>query len=134
MDKEQALISKKDLLSRYGISYGSLYRWKRKGLIPDEWFLRKTTVTGQETYFPEELICERVERILGTKDEVLLDELAAQLTGEIPNKGAVTVETAYGTHQYRLADIRRVILTGPDGSQRDVTNHITTLIRGGQNS
>ena len=133
MDNEQVLISKKDLLARYGISYGSLYRWKRKGLIPDEWFLRKTTVTGQETYFPENLICERVERILGTKDEVLLDELAAQLTGEIPNKGAMTVETAYGTHQYRLADIRRIVLTGPDGAQRDVTNHITKLIQGGQN-
>ena len=66
MDTEQALISKKALLARYGISYGSLYRWKRMGLIPDEWFLRKATVTGQETFFPEALICERVERILAT--------------------------------------------------------------------
>ena len=31
-----ALISKKDLLGRYGISYGALYRWKRKGLILDD--------------------------------------------------------------------------------------------------
>ena len=29
---EEQLISKKDLLARYGISYGALYRWKRKGL------------------------------------------------------------------------------------------------------
>ena len=31
---DQNLISKKDLLSKYGISYGALYRWKRMGLIP----------------------------------------------------------------------------------------------------
>ena len=131
MDEKQALISEKALLARYGISYGSLYRWKRKGLIPDEWFIRKATVTGQETYFPEELICERVERILGTKDEVLLDELAAQLSGEIPNNGAVTVETAYGTHTYRPADIRSVVLTCADGTMKDVTETIKKLIQGG---
>ena len=77
VDWDKKLISKKDLLARYGISYGSLYRWKRKGLIPDEWFIRKATVTGQETFFPEELICERMELILSTKEDTLLDELAA---------------------------------------------------------
>ena len=55
MEAENKFISKKELLAKYGISYGSLYRWKRKGLIPDEWFIRKATVTGQETFFPEEL-------------------------------------------------------------------------------
>ena len=35
---EQELLSKKELLERYGISYGALYRWKRKGLIPEDWF------------------------------------------------------------------------------------------------
>ena len=30
MDEE--MISKKELLERYGISYGALYRWKRMGL------------------------------------------------------------------------------------------------------
>ena len=34
---EEDLISKKELLERYSISYGALYRWKRKGLIPEEW-------------------------------------------------------------------------------------------------
>ena len=38
---EEHLISKKDLLQKYDISYGALYRWKRKGLIPDEWFIKK---------------------------------------------------------------------------------------------
>ena len=70
------LISKKELLERYGISYGALYRWKRKGLIPDAWFIKMATATGQETFFPEKLICERVEMILTKKEDVLLDELA----------------------------------------------------------
>ena len=43
------LISKKDLLARTGISYGQLYRWKRQNLIPEEWFIKKSTFTGQET-------------------------------------------------------------------------------------
>ncbi|MFZ7625597.1 DUF4004 family protein, partial [Bacillus cereus] len=46
------LISKKDLLELTGISYGQLYRWKRKNLIPEDWFVRKSTFTGQETFFP----------------------------------------------------------------------------------
>ncbi|WP_241893185.1 DUF4004 family protein [Mammaliicoccus sciuri] len=47
------LISKKELLVECGITYGQLYRWKRKKLIPDEWFIRKSTYTGQESFFPE---------------------------------------------------------------------------------
>ena len=72
----EELISKKALLEKYAISYGALYRWKRKGLIPEEWFIKKATVTGQETFFPRELICQRVELILNRKEEVLLDELS----------------------------------------------------------
>ena len=35
-DENESLISKKTLLEKYSVSYGALYRWKRKGLIP-EW-------------------------------------------------------------------------------------------------
>ena len=80
--ENENLISKKELLERYGISYGALYRWKRKGLIPDEWFIKRSTVTGQETFFPEKLVCERVELILLKKEEVLLDELAKEISNE----------------------------------------------------
>ena len=38
---EEELISKKELLEQYQISYGALYRWKRMGLIPEGWFLRR---------------------------------------------------------------------------------------------
>lgn len=74
-------ISKKDLLKVTGISYGQLYRWKRKSLIPDEWFMKKSTHTGQETFFPKERILERVELILNKKDNISLDDLAEHLSG-----------------------------------------------------
>ncbi|MFD2614451.1 YhbD family protein [Paenibacillus gansuensis] len=77
---EENLISKKDLLELTGISYGQLYRWKRKQLIPEEWFIRKSTFTGQETFFPKDLILARIDRIVHMKDDLSLDELAGKLS------------------------------------------------------
>lgn len=77
---ERDLISKKELLEITGISYGQLYRWKRKRLIPEDWFIRKSTFTGQETFFPKELILARIDRIVNKKDDLSLDELAEKLT------------------------------------------------------
>ncbi|MDF2718919.1 MAG: hypothetical protein K0R28_5844 [Paenibacillus sp.] len=73
---EQELISKKELLELTGISYGQLYRWKRKNLIPEEWFVRKSTYTGQETFFPKQSILARIDKIKNMKDDLSLDELA----------------------------------------------------------
>lgn len=70
------LISKKELLEYEGISYGQLYRWKRKNLIPEEWFIKKSTFTGQETFFPREKILERISKIKNMKDDLSLDDLA----------------------------------------------------------
>lgn len=72
----QDLISKKDLLDLTGISYGQLYRWKRKNLIPEDWFVRKSTFTGQETFFPKEKILDRIEKIQTMKENLSLDDLA----------------------------------------------------------
>lgn len=69
-------ISKKDLLDLTGISYGQLYRWKRKNLIPEEWFIKKSTYTGQETFFPREKILDRIDKIMNMKDDVMLDDMA----------------------------------------------------------
>ncbi|MBB6734875.1 YhbD family protein [Cohnella zeiphila] len=77
---DRELISKKDLLETTGISYGQLYRWKRKQLIPEEWFIRKSTFTGQETFFPKDLIMARIDRILNMKEDLSLDELAGKLS------------------------------------------------------
>lgn len=76
---EEELISKRELLELYNISYGALYRWKRMGLIPESWFIRKATVTGQETFFRREQICPRVELILKKKEKVSLEQLAEDL-------------------------------------------------------
>ena len=79
-------ISKKDLLKTTGISYGQLYRWKREGLIPEEWFVKKSSPTGQETFFPKELILKRIQSIQTLKDHYSLEELAKLLSPEITNR------------------------------------------------
>ena len=69
-------ISKKDVLRETGISYGQFYRWKRMGLIPERWFRRRSTFTGQETFLPREKVLERIEQIQELKDTHSLDEIA----------------------------------------------------------
>lgn len=87
----EELISKKDLLEAAGISYGQLYRWKRKDLIPEEWFIRKSTFTGQETFFPKAKILERIEKIQTMKENLSLDELADMFS---PNLTDLTLESS----------------------------------------
>lgn len=77
---EPELISKKELLDLTGISYGQLYRWKRKNLIPEDWFIRKSTFTGQETFFPKDKILARMQRIMSMKDDLSLDQIADQFS------------------------------------------------------
>jgi DNA-binding transcriptional MerR regulator len=89
-EMENNLISKKELLELTGISYGQLYRWKRKMLIPEDWFIRKSTFTGQETFFPRDKILSRIEKIKNMKDDASLDELADILS---PNPSDVEVES-----------------------------------------
>ena len=79
-------ISKKDLLKETGISYGQLYRWKREGLIPEAWFIKKSSYTGQETFFPREKILKRIKAIQQLKDKYSLEELANMLAPEITNR------------------------------------------------
>lgn len=82
----EELISKKDLLELMNISYGQLYRWKRKKLIPEEWFIKKSVVTGQETFFPKDRIIERINKIIELKEELSLDDLANKFTGNNKNE------------------------------------------------
>ena len=77
---ESDLISKKELLELTKISYGQLYRWKRKNLIPEDWFIRKSTFTGQETFFPRERILDRIHKIKNMKGNISLDDLANMLS------------------------------------------------------
>lgn len=121
---EQELISKKELLELYGISYGALYRWKRKGLIPEEWFIKKSTVTGQETFFPCKLICERMELIQKQKDETSLEELSKQFSSESKKNATIILDTVFGRKSFYLSDVKSIILDDGEGKQKDITNEI----------
>ena len=123
---EEDLISKKELLEQYQISYGALYRWKRMGLIPEAWFLRRSAPTGQETYIRRAQICPRIEQILREKERVSLEQLAAELAGQQQTAGAgrtLILETKYGKKEYPLEQLLHVYLK--DAQQTaDVLEHL----------
>lgn len=124
MDEE--LISKKELLEQYGISYGALYRWKRMGLIPEAWFLRRSAPTGQETYFRRAQICPRIERILESRERVSLEALAEELAGQRQASVAerkLVLETAYGAKTYFLGELLHVYLAD-DTHKTDILEHL----------
>lgn len=125
---DESLISKKELLERYGISYGALYRWKRKGLIPDEWFIKKSTVTGQETFFPEKLICERVEIIQSKKEDILLDELAKEFSGEEKKNEFIILNTEFGEKSFRLCDVRSIVIVDKNGKKTNMDSVIQSIL------
>ena len=125
------LISKKELLARYNISYGALYRWKRKGLIPDEWFIKKATSTGQETFFPEKLVCERIETIQSMKEDVLLDELAKKLSGEEKKNEFIVLDTEFGEKSFRLSDVKSISLVDKNGDVTDILETIKNMLNKG---
>ncbi len=103
-------ISKRELLEMFGVSYGALYRWKRMGLIPEDWFLRKSTSTGQETFFRREQIIPRLEQILDRSAS--LEELANQMNPpqtEAP-KPLLVVRNRYGVHRFPLEELEAVSL------------------------
>lgn len=119
---DQNLISKKKLLEKYAISYGALYRWKRKGLIPEEWFVKKSTPTGQETFFPKDLIFERVELILATKEDVLLDDLARKISGEEENSAKIVIDTVFGEKSFRIKDVKSIKKILANGKTIDLSD------------
>src|SRR5690606_19913485 len=83
---QDAEISKKELLKQTGLSYGQLYRWKRQGLIPDHWFAKRATFTGQETFFPREQILKRIETIQSLRVRYSLQEIAQLLSPTSPTQ------------------------------------------------
>ena len=124
-------ISKKDLLKETGISYGQLYRWKREGLIPEEWFVKRASFTGQETFFPRERVLERVRVILGMKEDKSLEDIRKEILGEDDDEleglirevvaqtelaevaaSAVIFETGDGKHFVVIAKDGRVFADG----------------------
>ena len=106
-------ISKRELLEMFGVSYGALYRWKRMGLIPEDWFIRKSTSTGQETFFRREQIIPRMELI--QERGASLEELAKELNHKkepvsLVPKPVLLIQDAYGLHRYPLEELDSVRL------------------------
>lgn len=127
--EEDKLISKKDLLQKYNISYGALYRWKRKGLIPEDWFIKKSTSTGQETFLPKELICQRVELILETKEEILLDQLARKLNHLNEKSAYLCLLTVFGEKKYNIKDVKEIVIVNAQGKYINITNEINKILK-----
>ena len=121
---ESELISKKELLEKYAISYGALYRWKRKGLIPEDWFIKKATVTGQETFFPKTLICERVELIMSQKEDFSLDDLSKQFNEKAEEKSFLILNTVFGEKRFNFADIKSIFVESGSGKKSEITKEI----------
>jgi hypothetical protein len=86
------LISKKEVLELTGISYGQLYRWKRMSIIPEDWFIKKSSFTGQETFFPREKMLARIEKVKELKDTHSLDELSNFFSPN-PTKIEITLDS-----------------------------------------
>lgn len=87
---DEDLITKKELLELTGISYGALYRWKRMKLLPDEWFIHRSTFTGHETFLPREKVLARVQEIQTLKSEMSLEEIAQQYQPATPGEIALS--------------------------------------------
>lgn len=125
--QSEELISKRDLLEKYGISYGALYRWKRKGLIPKDWFIKKSTTTGQETFFPRAAVCERMELILNMKSDILLDELAKKLGGDKKSEACITIRTVFGDKTFYFRDITDIVITDKNGDAQSALDDIKKM-------
>jgi DNA-binding transcriptional MerR regulator len=91
---EENLITKKELLELTGISYGALYRWKRMKLLPDEWFIHRSTFTGHETFFPRDKVLSRVEEIQQLKETMSLEDIAKRFRPGPPGQVSLTAQEA----------------------------------------
>lgn len=111
-------ISKKELLELTGISYGQLYRWKRERLIPEEWFMKQSSYTGQETFFPREKILERIRFIMEMKDKYSLEEIA-ELLEVNPKKRELSFEFDHVSFAY-------------PGSEKEVLHDVSFRVERGQ--
>ena len=122
------LISKKELLSRYNISYGTLYRWKRMGLIPDDWLVKKSTYTGQETFFDEQQICERVEAIIARKDSESLEDIAKELLNKAESETKLKIISRYGNKEYAVSDISDIVFI-ENGKETSIFESINAIVK-----
>ena len=90
----QEYITKKELLEEMNISYGQLYRWKRMGMIPENWFIKRPSSTGQETILPRKKIVKRVQDIQAMMASHSLEHIAARFSFR-PDADVIEFENLY---------------------------------------
>ncbi len=56
------------------------------GLIPEAWFRRRATFTGQETFLPREKLLDRIRRIQELKDRHSLEEIGQLLSPDLADR------------------------------------------------
>lgn len=95
------------------------------GLIPDDWLVKKSTYTGQETFFDEEQICERVEAIISKKDSVSLEEIAKELLHMSKEETKLKIVSRYGAKEFVLMDIEDIMVIR-DGKEYSIFERIKT--------
>ena len=122
------LISKREVLEKYGISYGALYRWKRMGLIPEDWFVKKSAVTGQETFFRRDMICERIETILHLKDTMSLEEMKGQFSKEKSGSFSVQILWQNGGAQFSLNEWKSFCVKTQDGAEIELIDQVKKFV------
>ena len=87
-------ITKKELLEEMNISYGQLYRWKRLGLIPESWFIKRPSATGQETVLPRKKITGRIKEITALMEKYSLEEIRGRFSFDI-SKEVISFDGLY---------------------------------------
>lgn len=101
------------------------------GLIPEEWFIKRASTTGQETYFDRAAITERIEAILSMKDKMSLEEIAAQFRApESENKTAppsVRFVWQYGEKNLPLDDSTGIFLVSSRGKTIEITEKVKKI-------
>ena len=85
-------------------------------------------MTGQETFFPEKLICERVEIIQSKKEDILLDELAKEFSGEEKKNEFIVLNTEFGEKSFRLCDIRSIVIVDKNGRKTNMDSVIKSIL------
>jgi DNA-binding transcriptional MerR regulator len=123
---KDAWISKKDLLKETNISYGQLYRWKREGLLPEEWFDKRSAPTGQETYFPRELVLTRIATIKELKNDKSLDEIAEVLPKPMSREAASIASELLANDDFIGKIVEKVAAKLAAGTNTDASTDTTT--------
>lgn len=127
-----------------GISYGQLYRWKRERLIPEEWFIKQSSYTGQETFFPREQILSRIKSIIELKDHYSLEELAKLLSpessvaqihidelkniSEIDSSLLSILPEAFGKEKYDFFDVAIIVGISQAANKLGISNEQTVAL------